>query len=450
MKPQRMGSNAMAAHKNAISGPSRRQAWFGWCMYDWANSAFATVILAAVLPVYFVTLVPAEGVSLPIIGGPLTATALWSYAVSGSMSLVALIAPGLGAQADRSRCRKRWLAMFCIAGACATSSLALAGPGRYLLAAGLFMIANVCFAAANIFYNAFLPALAQGTEMDRLSARGFAMGYVGGGLMLLLTFLLIHYPAWVGLSHASQATRLAFLLTGLWWLIFSVPTFVYLREDMIPPTATKPLAASRMQALRQTWQNLRSYPDLLRFLLAYLFYNDGIQTIIVVAAIFAKDELGLGTTTILGCYLMIQFVATPGSLLFGRAARQWGAKRAVLLSLMLFLAVTVYAYNIQHGWQFWLMGLAVALILGGSQAISRSLCASLIPPGKNAEFFSFYAVSGKFAAILGPLCFGLLAQLTGSNRLAILGLGLFFVIGIGLLLTVNVQRGQQAALETTP
>ena len=436
--------------KDTGVGPSRREAWFGWCMYDWANSAFATVILAAVLPVYFVSLVPADGVSLPVIGGPLTATALWSYAVAGSMMLVALVAPGLGAQADRSRCRRRWLIILSIAGACLTSSLALAGPGRYLLAAGLFVIANVCFAAANIFYNAFLPALAQGPDIDRLSARGFALGYIGGGLMLLLSFLLIQHPTWIGLSTPSQATRLTFFLTGLWWLGFSVPTFLYLREDMIPQPAVQPVATSRMQTLWQVWKDLRSYPDMLRFLLAYLFYNDGIQTIIAVAAIFAKDELGLGTSSILGCYLMIQFVAMPGSLLFGRMARQWGSKRAVLLSLVLFLAVTVYAYSMQHGWQFWIMGLAVALILGGSQAISRSLYASLIPKGKNAEFYSFYAVSGKFAAILGPLSFGILAQLTGSNRLAILGLGLFFLTGIGLLLTVNVQRGQQAAQELKP
>lgn len=437
----------MPEYKDTGTGPSRRQAWFGWCMYDWANSAFATVILAAVLPVYFVSLVPSEGVFLPVIGGPLTATALWSYAVAGSMTLVALVAPGLGAQADRSRCRRRWLVVLSIVGAVITSALALAGPGRYLLAAGLFMLANVCFAAANIFYNAFLPALAQGSDIDRLSSRGFALGYIGGGLMLLLGFLIIQHPAWLGLSTPSQATRLTFFLTGLWWLGFSLPTFLYLREDMIPLPAAKPAAASRLQALWQVWKDLRTYPDLLRFLLAYLFYNDGIQTIIAVAAIFAKDELGLDTGSILGCYLMIQFVAMPGSLLFGRIARQWSSKGAVLLSLILFLAVTVYAFTMQHGWQFWLMGLAVALILGGSQAISRSLYATLIPTGKNAEFYSFYAVSGKFAAVLGPLCFGVLAQITGSNRLAILGLGLFFLAGIGLLFSVDVQRGQLAAQE---
>ncbi|APG25994.1 MFS transporter [Syntrophotalea acetylenica] len=429
------------------SPSSLRRARFGWCMYDWANSAFATVILAAVLPVYFVSLVPPQGVVLPIIGGPLTPTALWSYAVAGSMILVALAAPGLGALADRTGRRKLWLALLSVAGSFATCLLALAGPERYLLAAGLFMLANACFAAANVFYNAFLPALAQGREMDRLSAQGFALGYIGGGLMLLLTFVLIRSPGLVGLTSPAQATRLGFFLTGLWWLLFSLPTFLFLREDMVPPTRSNAGFQLGLRSWWNVWKELLNYPDLLRFLLAYLFFNDGIQTIIAVAAIFGKDELGLGTTTILACFLMIQFIAMPGSLLFSRIANRHGAKNAVLLSLLCFLGITLYAFRMQQAWQFWVMGVAVALILGGSQAISRSLYGSLLPAGKYAEFYSFYAVSGKFASILGPFSFGLLAQLTGSNRLAILGLGLFFLAGIVLLLTVNVSRGRQAALE---
>ncbi|MEZ4484235.1 MAG: MFS transporter [Syntrophotaleaceae bacterium] len=326
----------------------------------------------------------------------------------------------------------------------ATALLVLAGPGRYLLAAALFVIANASFAAGNIFYNAFLPVLAQGKDMDRLSARGFAYGYLGGGLALTLVFVLISRPALFGLADSAMASRIGFLLTGLWWVLFALPAFRHLRDQKLTDLSVS-LGGWRgyLRMLRQ----VSRYPDLLRFLLAFLCYNDGIQTIIVVAAIFAREELAISQSSILGCFLMIQFVAMPGALLFGRLAGRFGSKPALLASLLLFIAVTVYAYRMQQAWQFWLLGLLVALILGGSQAISRSCYGSLIPPGQNAEFFAFYAISGKCAAALGPLSFALLTHLTGSNRTAILALAAFFIIGAGLLLTVNMDRGRLAALD---
>ncbi|WP_432822779.1 MFS transporter [Trichloromonas sp.] len=425
---------------------SKRKAWFGWCMYDWANSAFATVILAAVLPVYFVALVPPEGARLSLFGLTRTmpASALWGYAVSCSMLAVALAAPYLGAYADKRGRRRLLLIVFALTGAAATSLLALAGPGDYLLAALLFIIANIGFAAGNIFYNAFLPALADGTELDRLSARGFATGYIGGGLMLLLAFALIQGYDLFGFADRGAATRAGFFITGLWWALFSLPTFRHVREGVFIH-APEPLPTG-FKGYLQTFAHIRRYPDLLRFLLAFLFYNDGIQTIIVVSAIFAREELGLSQGSILGCFLMIQFVAMPGSLLFGRLAEQYGAKHSVLLSLILFIAVTIYAYTMHQGWEFWILGLVVALILGGSQAISRSLFAALVPADKSAEFFGFYAISGKFASIFGPLVFALIADFTGSSRLSILALAVFFLVGIALLSQVDVARGKAAAL----
>ena len=425
--------------------PKLRQARFAWCMYDWANSAFATVVLAAVLPVYFAALVPAGGGTLCLFGHCLTlpATALWSYAVTCSMLLVAVTAPWLGAHADRYCTRRRWLIICCLTGSAATCLLVMAGPGSYLLAAALFVVANACFAAGNIFYNAFLPMLSKGAEMDRLSARGFAFGYLGGGLALLLVFILISRPAFFGLADGAVASRVGFLLTGLWWALFALPAFRHLQDEQRPTGGTLPIGGWRGYLC--TFKKVSSYPDLLRFLLAFLCYNDGIQTIIVVAAIFAREELAISQTSILGCFLMIQFVAMPGALLFGRLAGRYGSKRALLASLLLFIVVTVYAYRMEQAWQFWLLGLLVALILGGSQAISRSFYGALIPPGQNAEFYAFYAISGKCASVLGPLSFALLIQLTGSNRTAILGLAVFFVLGVALLLTVNEQRGRQAA-----
>ncbi len=429
---------------------TRKKAWFGWCMYDWANSAFATVILASVLPVYLASLVPAEGATLSLLGlrHTLPATALWGYTVSFSMLLVAVAAPWLGAHADHRGWRRRLLIVFGMVGATATALLWLTGPGDYLLVVVLFVVANVGFAAGNIFYNAFLPALAQGPELDRLSARGFALGYLGGGLMLLIAFVLIQAHEFFGFADRGEATRATFLVTGLWWGGFALPTFLYVREEVfVHPPGPLPRG---LKGYLKTFAEIRRHPDLLIFLVAFLFYNDGIQTVIAVSAIFGKEELGLSQTTILGTFLMIQFVAMPGSLLFGRAAERWGGKRTIAAGLLLFVAVTVYAYTMRAGWEFWVLGFVVALIFGGCQAISRSLYAALIPPGKTAEFFAFYAISGKFASIFGPLVFALIADLTGSTRLAILALALFFLVGLALLVLVDVERGKAAAQGESP
>lgn len=423
----------------------RTRARLGWCLYDWANSAFATVVLAAVLPVYFVSLVPAGGARLPFPGPDpvVSASSLWAYAVSASMLVVALGAPFLGALADRRGIRRRLWIVFTLAGCAATAALATTGVGDYLLAAALFVVGNIGFAAGNIFYNAFLPALASGPDLDRLSARGFALGYVGGGMVLLIVVLLVRFHGMLGLADEVAATRLGFLLTACWWTGFSVPAFLWVRESVLirPPS----FGIHGLRDCLRILGELRRHRDLAVFLLAFLFYNDGIQTIIAVSAIFGREELGLSRTTILGTFLMIQFVAMPGALLFGRLAERWGSKRTIAVCLTLFLVVTLYAFRMQGAAEFWILGLVVALILGGSQAISRSLYAGLIPAGKNAEFFGFYAISGKFASIFGPLLFGLITQLTGSTRMAILALSFFFLVGLLLLGLVNVPRGRALA-----
>jgi UMF1 family MFS transporter len=422
---------------------SNDRAKFGWCLYDWANSAFATVILSAVLPVYFASLVPEGGVTLPWSTEPVPATALWGYLVSLSMTLVAVMAPGLGNLADRRGWRRRLLIIFCLLGSLATCALFFAGPGRYLLAAALFVLGNIGFAAGNIFYNAYLPDLASGYEADRLSARGYALGYIGGGLMLLVAFLMIQQHALLGLPDKGVATRFGFLLTGAWWLGFALPAFAWLKGVPVSPGAQHRLRTPR-DYLR-ILADLRSYRDLGRFLVAFLIYNDGIQTIIAVSAIFARQELGLGTGTILGCFLMIQFVAMPGALLFSRLAGRFNTKRAIMASLLLFILITGYASIMTSAIEFWILGFVVALVLGGSQALSRSLFSSMVPKQRSAEFFGFYAISSKFASIFGPLTFALLIDLTGSNRIAILTLVLFFVVGSLLLLGVNVEKGRQQA-----
>jgi len=415
-------------------------------MYDWANSAFATVILSAVLPVYFVALVPDEGAKISVLGFNHTfrATALWGYAVSCSMLMVAITSPYLGSIADRLHMHRRFLFAYCLIGSLATSLLFFATPGKYLLASMLFIFANIGFAGGNVFYNAFLPKLAANHELDRLSSRGFAYGYLGGGLALLLVFAMIQGYSLLGFADKGAASRAGFLLTGIWWLIFAVPTYRYVR---IPASPIMPDSLHKgIRGYFRIFAEIKKYPALLLFLLAFLFYNDGIQTIIVVAAIFAREELGLSQGTILSCFLMIQFVAMPGTLLFGRLAEVSGAKRSLYLALTLFILVTIYAYFMNKAWEFWILGFVIAIILGGSQAVSRSLFSSLIPEGKHAEFFGFYAISAKFASVFGPFVFALIVDLTGSARLSILALTFFFITGILLLTRVNA-GGHPAAVK---
>ncbi len=431
----------------AGGAPLLRKARIGWCLYDWANSAFATVVLAAVLPVYFANLVPAGGAPLFWSDQPVPATALWGYLISLSMAFVALTAPAFGNLADRRGWRLRLLVLFCLLGSLATCGLAFAAAGQYLLAAGLFLVGNVGFASGNIFYNAYLPDLATGHDADRLSAHGFALGYVGGGLTLLMVFLIIQQHALLGFTDQASATRFGFLLTGVWWLGFALPTMAWLKDV--------PVSSGVLHALRsprdyvKTLADLRQYRHLGRFLIAFLLYNDGIQTIIAVSAIFARQELGLETGTILACFLMIQFVAMPGALLFSRLAGRFNAKSAVLVSLLIFTAITVYAAVMQTAIEFWVLGFAVAIVLGGSQALSRSLFSVMVPKHRSAEFFGFYAISSKFASIFGPLLFALLIDLTDSNRVAIVALALFFIAGIILLLGVDVEAGQRQAASAT-
>jgi UMF1 family MFS transporter len=418
---------------------------FGWCLYDWANSAFATVVLAAVLPVYFASLVPARGADLFWSSQPVPATALWGYTVSLSMALVAITAPGLGNLADRRGWRWHLMIIFCLLGSLATCGLFFAGPGQYLLAIALFILGNIGFAAGNIFYNAYLPDLAHGHDVDRLSARGFAFGYLGGGLMLLVVFLIIQQHAWLGFADTGSATRFGFLLTGAWWLGFALPSFVWLKGVPVTTSVLHTLRTPRDYL--KIFADLRRYRHLRRFLIAFLLYNDGIQTIIAVSAIFAREELGLGTGTILGCFLMIQFIAIPGALLFSRLAARLNTKSAILICLLLFTMITVYASVMNSAAEFWGLGFAVAIVLGGSQALSRSLFSSMIPKQRSAEFFGLYAISSKFASIFGPLTFAVLINLTGSNRIAILALALFFIIGIILLIGVDVEKGRTQAAD---
>lgn len=412
-----------------MSAPLSARARRGWYLYDWANSAFATVILAALLPIYFAEgIVPAGGVRL--FGATLSATSLWGYASGLSALLVFLVAPFLGARADAARSRRRWLLTFLLPGALCTTLLVGVGPGDVKLALTLYFVAATAFVAANIFYDAFLPHLGRREEQDRISARGFAWGYAGGGLIFLLDLLLVQGHGALGLSR-EWAVRLALGSAGLWWGGFGLLAWRWLEEP--PGAPADAVAATPLRRVLGTLRRVLTRRETALFCFAYLFYNDGIQTVVKMASIYGKDELGLGTGTLLGTLLLVQIVGVPGALLFGRLAGRLGTRRTLMLSLVIWLGVVIWGYRLATAWEFWLLGLAVGFCLGATQSLSRSYFARFIPEGRSAEYYGFYSVFAKFSAIGGPLLFALIRQLTGTARLSILALGAFFLLGLLLL-----------------
>lgn len=422
-----------------------------WCLYDWANSAFATTVLAAILPIYFAHIVPESGVTIPFsgeTGRTLNAPSLWAYAVSLSLLVVALSSPVLGTIADYTAAKKRFLGTFAFLGSLCTALLFFVSQGQVWRCLLLFMAANVGFAGGNVFYNAFLPQLAGPEAIDRISGRGYAYGYLGGGILLALNLLMIEKHRLFGIPDPILATRLCFVSVGVWWALFTIPALVSLDErSSLRTDRHGSLLTYGFKEVARTLARARRFRELIRFLIAFLIYNDGIQTVIVMAAMFGRTELQLDAGVLLATLLMIQIVGIPGALLLGLLAERIGAKRALLLALCLWTGVVCYAVFIKTATQFVALSALVGLILGGSQAVSRSLYGRFVPAAYSAEFFGFYAISNKFASILGPLLFGLVADLTGNIRLSVLSTAVFFLAGMILLGTVNVERGIREVTE---
>ncbi|MBW2038018.1 MAG: MFS transporter [Deltaproteobacteria bacterium] len=420
---------------------------FGWCIYDWANSAFATTILAAVLPIYFVSIVPEGGVDINILGFKFHtfATPLWSYSVTIATALVAVSSPILGAIADYSQTKRKFLIFYCYLGALFTALLVTVGYGNYLRASIFFIMANIGFAGGNVFYNSFLPEIAAEGEREYVSGKGFAYGYLGGGLLLALNLLMIQKHDWFGIPDMAWGSRLSFLAVGIWWGIFAIPTFLYVKDKKNRVVENVRYVRRGFKTLTGTFRKIKNFRELLKFLISFLIYNDGIQTVIVMAAIFGREELGFDTLTLIGCLLMVQIIGVPSSLFMGKFAQWVGEKRTIYICLIVYCVVVIYGYFMTKPLEFWILGFLVGLVQGGSQAISRSLYSSLFPVRHSAEFFGFFAIANKFTSIFGPLIFGLVANITGSIRNSILGLIVFFLVGLMILITVDVDRGKEAA-----
>ncbi|MGC5663649.1 MFS transporter [Micromonospora sp. WMMD723] len=438
----------------------------GWYLYDWANSAFQTTVITVFLGPFLTTVTElAAGCELGAdtcdgyvhpLGIRVAAGSYYPYLISLSVLLTVFVLPVVGAIADRTVHKKRLLAGAAFTGAGATIAMALVTGERYLLGGALFLVANIAFGAAVVVYNSFLPQLAGPDERDAVSSRGWAIGYLGGGLLLALNLVAVTL---LSEDDNPQRTldlaRWSIVSAGVWWAAFTLVPLRWLREH---PTAEALRGAGRnvvtdgFRQLGRTLREIKAYPLTLFFLLAFLVYNDGIQTVITLASQYGTEELRLGQSTLIVTILLVQFLAFGGALALGALARRIGAWKTVLLSLVLWTGVIIGAFRLpaEAPLPFMILGGAIGLVLGGSQALSRSLFSQLIPAGKEGEYYGFYEISDKGTSWLGPLAFGLVFQLTSSYRVGLVSLLIFFVVGFALLAAVPIRRAIVAAGNTPP
>ncbi|MFJ1539795.1 MFS transporter [Micromonospora chalcea] len=450
------------------AGPgSTRRERTGWYFYDWANSAFQTTVITVFLGPFLTTVTElaagcelgadsCDGAVYPL-GIKVAAGSFYPYLISLSVFLTVFVLPVIGAIADRSAHKKRLLAAAAFTGAGATIAFAFVTGERYLLGGALFLIANISFGAAVVVYNSFLPQLGGPDERDGISSRGWAIGYLGGGLLLALNLVAVTMLSEEGNAQRTlDLARWSIVSAGVWWAAFTLVPLRWLREH---PTAAARHAESGgnvltdgFRQLGRTLRELKTYPLTLFFLLAFLVFNDGIQTVITLASQYGTEELRLDQSTLIVTILLVQFLAFGGALALGALAKRIGAWKTVLLSLVLWTGVIIAAFRLpaEAPVPFMILGGCIGLVLGGSQALSRSLFSQLIPAGKEGEYYGFYEISDKGTSWLGPLAFGLVFQLTSSYRVGLVSLLIFFVVGFALLAAVPMRRAIIAAGNTPP
>jgi len=414
-----------------------------WAMYDWANSAFWTTVIVAVFPPFFSDYA-AAGLS------PAQATARFAWSTTFAVTLVAILGPILGAVADYRAMKKKLLAVFMAVGATATLLMTTIDRGNWTYAALLFVIANIGVAASQVFYDSLLPHIAAPDELDRVSTSGFALGFLGGGVLLLVNLAWILSPATFGLPDTVAAIKLSFASVAFWWLIFSIPLMRHVRE---PPRALEEDETGAENSIRaalvrvwETFHELRGYRQAFLMLVAFLLYNDGIQTIIRMASIYGA-EIGIDRNAQIAAFVVVQFTGIPCSFGFGWLAGRTGVKPALYLSLGVYICISILGYFMTTTWHFFALAFLVGTVQGGSQALSRSLFARMIPKHKSSEYFGFFSVFEKFAGIFGPALFAASVTLFGSSRAAILSVIVFFIVGAAVLTRVNVAEGEAQAVQ---
>lgn len=430
------------AHRSMLDrlGLHRRELR-AWAYYDVANSAWMTTLLQMFGPAFFV---PFAASQLP----PDVARSRFAFGTSLMVIAVGLLGPWLGALADYKGRKKAFMGAFLAAGAALTAALCVVQQGQWLLALAFYGIANVCVTSTLAFYNALLPGIAAPDEVDRVSTAGFALGYLGGGVLFALNLWMMASPARFGLASAIQAFQVSCVMVAAWWVAFSIPLFRRVPEPAprLEPGEASGGGASRiaLRRLAATFRELRAHPDAGWLLAAFLVYNDGVNTIIRMGTTFA-DEIGLPLGQTLLAVLMIQFVGIPFAFAFGMLAERIGAKRAIYLALAVYTVLTVLAYGMSTIGQFFAFAFTVAMVMGGVQALSRSLFASLIPQHKAGEMFGFFGIFDRFGGAIGSMIFGVMLSLTGSSRPAIVSLVVLFLVGAWLLSRVDVERGRRGA-----
>ncbi len=441
-----MTNQPTSSHENPYAAPhtkpgepaaraTRRELW-AWACYDWANSAYST--LSITILVAYITKVALPGD---------VGTMVWSFGIGTSMFMSALLSPMLGAMADARANKRGWLAITALGGATASVLLGVV-PMVPALIVALFLTAHILFELSFSFYNGFLPELADESQLNRVSSWGFAAGYIGGGLALLAALMVFMFAPRFGIDSAATHLRIGLIIMGLWWGVFTLPTILVLRDRGQPRKAPLPLHRAAREAFGEvyhTLRNVRRYRTLSIFLAGYLLYNEGINTVLTQASVFADRVLKMTPMELAQVVLLIQFAAFPGALLIGWLADRWGQKTALMLCLACWAGLLVGAYYVTTKAQFWALAGVLALIMGGTQSVSRSIMGYMTPKAHTAEFMGFFSLSQKATSMVGPFLFGTIVVRTGNAHLAILSLLVFIVCGSAVVAFVDPQRGRDEA-----
>ena len=411
-----------------------------WAYYDIANSSFAVVIMVAILPVYFADVIASD---LP----SHERTALWAYISSGAMFITALISPFMGNIADRIKGKKKFLFLLTVSGALSSAALAFSGAGTITLTTILYVLGNVSFSLGHVFYESLLVDLCDEEEVHVTSLSAYALGYLASGIILALNLGFVLSPTTFGLADGDAGIKASFISVGIWWLFFSIPLFRNVSESE-PENPLKEdqknisyLVSSSVKQLFITLKDSKNLPNLFIFLIGFWFYSDGIGTVMKMATVYGK-EVGISNDDLIAAILMIQFVGVPAAFIFCPLAMKIGPKNGLYITLSVYTVMTALSYFMKETWHFWALAFAVALVQGASQALSRSIYATMVPQHRASEFFGFFSVSSKIAGIFGPLIFGIVSQLFGSSRSSLIFVCLLFVVGIICLMKVDVEQGK--------